>query len=148
MFSVMYQLFVTCVADVSPASDTKSKSPNKSPSKHAAGSSKKSRAPSAASSAAASPEVTAISKEFAEFLNRRVDKAGVADVSRQIKMVVDKIKSVMGSSSTESVEELSTSIQEFYLNFQKRLETKQQFHGKSIQATSFCTTSFNIHFVT
>ena len=46
-------------------------------------------------------------------------------------MVVDKINSVMKSSEAEtSVEELSTSIQEFYLNFQKRLETKQQFHGK------------------
>ena len=77
------------------------------------------------------PELKAVSQEFADFLNRRVDKSGIADISRQIKMVVDKINSVMKSSEAEtSVEELSTSIQEFYLNFQKRLETKQQFHGK------------------
>merc|ERR1719414_2491776 len=79
----------------------------------------------------ASPEVRAISSDFVEFLNRRLDRSAVSDVSRQIKTVIDKIQSVMTSSSHATpddssgacaeVEELSSYIQEFYLNFVKRL---------------------------
>ena len=88
----------------------------------------KSRVPASS----ASPEVRAISAEFADFLNHRLDRAAVSDVSRQMKTVIDKIHAVMTSTATDSVEDLSSNIQEFYLNFQKRLETKQQFHGKSL----------------
>jgi len=81
-----------------------------------------------------SPEVRAISAEFVEFLNGRLERAAVADVSRQIKTVIDKIQLLLNNGSTNAtsndcVEELSSNIQEFYLNFQKRLETKQQFHA-------------------
>ena len=71
-------------------------------------------------------EAQAASKEFATFLNQRLERKGVSDISKQVNEMVEKILS-FPLSSPEHVDELSATIQEFYQNFNRRLETSILF---------------------
>lgn len=72
------------------------------------------------------PEAKAISKQFAEYLNPRVKKAGIADLSRNIQSFIDKVHRKI---EILSIEEMSSMVQAFYLALAKRLEAHENFIG-------------------
>jgi len=72
------------------------------------------------------PEAKAISKQFAEYLNPRVKKAGIADLSRNIQSFIDKVHRKI---EVLSIEEMSSMVQAFYLALAKRLEAHENFIG-------------------
>lgn len=67
-----------------------------------------------------------MSNEFANYLNKRLDRQGIVDISRQMKSLIDK---VTAEAETSPIEDLSTVVQEFYTLLRKRLETHQSFQG-------------------
>jgi SMC interacting uncharacterized protein involved in chromosome segregation len=77
-----------------------------------------------------SKEAREVSNEVALFLNQRLERSGISDVSKHVKSMVDKIAN-FPLTSQEHIEDLSTMIQEFYQLFERRLETKQVFKGKN-----------------
>lgn len=69
-------------------------------------------------------EAQEASKEFANFLNKRLERKSVSDVSKQINDIVEKILKYPLTSS-EQIDDLSALVQEFYQLFQRRLETSK-----------------------
>ena len=70
-----------------------------------------------------------MSNEFAAFLNQRLDRSGVADVSRQIMNLIDK---VTHEADRNDIENVSNVVQEFYLFLRRRLETHVHFQGTTL----------------
>jgi len=79
-----------------------------------------------------SPEVKAAGDELAAFLDRRLGKQGVVDVSRKIKGLHDKLGRLLAASSPEaSADELSNLAQEFYSSMRRHLQTAPIYQGIS-----------------
>ena len=74
-------------------------------------------------------EAQEVSKEFAQFLNKRLERTSVSDVSKHVKGMVDKIQRTE-LISPEQVDDLSAHVQDFYSGFQKRLETHPLYKSK------------------
>lgn len=72
------------------------------------------------------PESKAVSAEFATFLDKRLERPGVADISRQMKALIDRIVAA-DSNPASNVEQVSAMVQEFYLLFRQRLDTHVHF---------------------
>lgn len=79
------------------------------------------------------PEARVVSSEYAAFLNRRLERPGVADISKQVKGMVDKLlrttAAMTGGATQDQIDDLSAMVQEFYLLFLRRLETKPIFQA-------------------
>lgn len=86
---------------------------------------------STASAAAAEPsaEAKAVSSEFAGFLNARLSRPGVVDVSRQLKSFVDSLS--QHAAGDGAIAEAAGLAQEFYQGFRRRLATEPVYQGLS-----------------
>uniref|UniRef100_A0A0K2U5L6 Rab5 GDP/GTP exchange factorlike [Saccoglossus kowalevskii] n=1 Tax=Lepeophtheirus salmonis TaxID=72036 RepID=A0A0K2U5L6_LEPSM len=71
-----------------------------------------------------SPEVTIVSQEFTAFLRTHVPRQGNADISRQIKSLIDPISK---KADIIPIDDISNIVQDFYRRLQKRLECHQLF---------------------
>ena len=74
-------------------------------------------------------EAQEVSKEFAQFLNKRLDRSAVGDVSKYVRGTVDKIQRTE-LTSPDQVDDLSVFVQDFYSGFQKRLESHPIYKSK------------------
>ena len=74
-------------------------------------------------------ESKVVSNEFANYLNKRLDRQGIVDISRQMKSLIDKVSA---EAEVAPIDDLSNIVQEFYTLLRKRLETHQLFQSKQI----------------
>lgn len=73
-------------------------------------------------------EAREVSNEFAIFLNQKLARPGISDVSKHVKGMAEKIARYP-ITSQESIDELSANLQDFYQLFQRRLEKHQLYKG-------------------
>ena len=86
----------------------------------------KSKSPSRDSKPSFPPEAKSVSREFGEYLNGRVKKAGIADLSRNIQSFIEKVHKRV---ELLPIEEVSVMVQNFYQALAKRLESHENFAG-------------------
>ena len=90
--------------------------------------------PSRSWSADFPPEAKIISSEFASFLNSRLERPGITEISRYVKGTTEKIIQITTQLSyshivnQEQIERLSAMVQEFYQKLEKRLNSKPQLY--------------------
>ena len=86
----------------------------------------KSKSPTRESKPSFPPEAKTVSREFGEYLNGRVKKAGIADLSRNIQSFIEKVHKRV---ELLPIEEVSVMVQNFYQALAKRLENHENFVG-------------------
>ena len=80
------------------------------------------------------PEAKIISSEFAAFLNSRLERPGITEISRYVKGTTEKIiqittqLSYSHSVNQEQIDQLSAMVQEFYQKLDKRLSSKPELY--------------------
>ena len=90
--------------------------------------------PSRSWSADFPPEAKIISSEFAAFLNSRLERPGITEISRYVKGTTEKIiqittqMSYSHAANQEQIDRLSAMVQEFYQKLEKRLNSKPQLY--------------------
>ena len=90
--------------------------------------------PSRSWSADFPPEAKIISSEFASFLNSRLERPGITEISRYVKGTTEKIiqittqMSYSHAANQEQIDRLSAMVQEFYQKLEKRLNSKPQLY--------------------
>ena len=102
--------------------------------KKAGQASKANSSPSRSWSADFPPEAKLISSEFASFLNSRLERPAITEISRYVKGTTEKIiqittqLSYSHTANQEQIERLSAMVQEFYQKLEKRLNSKPQLY--------------------
>ena len=102
--------------------------------KKSSSSSKPHPSPSRSWSSDFPPEAKVISSEFASFLNSRLERPGITEISRYVKGITERIiritteLSYAHSVEQEQIDQLSALVQEFYQKLERRLESKPQLY--------------------
>lgn len=82
------------------------------------------------------PEAKPFQNELVSFLQQRINNQAVVDVSRQLKVFIDKVTTEV---DTISIDDLSNFAQDYYQSLRKRLNSVELYSGESVmlQCTHF-----------